>query len=80
VIRWTFQRNANAITCELDLRTPHAYEICIVPHWAPASAVIECFDAREAALGRHTELTKCLRENGWMVIERVAADRMRAAV
>jgi hypothetical protein len=72
MIRSVFQRKANAITCELARRGPHSFELYVVPHWAPASAVIERFDIPEVALARHAQMAQCLRENGWMVIDRVA--------
>jgi hypothetical protein len=41
--------------------------------------VIERFDASMPALLRHAEVISRLRENGWMVIDHVSDDRVRAA-
>jgi hypothetical protein len=79
MLRWILQRDTNAITCQLDARGNRSYEVCVVPHWDPSSAVIERYDAPTPALLRHAEVARRLRENGWMVIDHVAADSMHAA-
>jgi hypothetical protein len=73
MLRWILRRNANAITCQLDARGSRCYEVCVLPHRDPSSAVIERFNAPRPALLRHAEVAKRLRENGWMVIDHVAA-------
>lgn len=79
MLRWILQRDTNAITCQLDVRGTRSYEVCVVPHWDPSSAVIERYDAPTPALLRHAEVARRLRENGWMVIDHVAADSIDAA-
>ena len=79
MLHWVLQRDTNAITCQLDARGNRSYEVCVLPHWDPSSAVIERFDAATPALLRHAEVARRLRENGWMVIDRVAADSIHAA-
>jgi hypothetical protein len=79
MLRWILGRDTNAITCQLDARSPRSYEVCIVPHWDPSSAVIERYDAPTPAFLRHAEVARRLRENGWMVIDHVAADTTYAA-
>ena len=53
------------ITCQLDVRSDWSYELFVVPHWNPAAAVIERFDAPMAALLRHAEVARHLRADGW---------------
>jgi hypothetical protein len=79
MVHWILQRGTKAITCQLDARGDRSYELCVVPHWDPSSAVIERYDAPTPALLRHAEVAQCLREHGWTVIDRVAADSMHAA-
>lgn len=79
MLHWGFQRETNAITCELDVRGIRCYELCVLPHWDPSSAVIERFDAPTPALLRHAEVARRLREDGWMVIDHVTADGIQAA-
>jgi hypothetical protein len=79
MLRWVLRRDTTAITCQLDARSRRSYEVCIVPHWDPSSAVIERYDAPTPALLRHAEVARRLRESGWTVIDHVAADRIHAA-
>jgi hypothetical protein len=78
LVEWILQRDAKAITCQLDSRGRGAYEVCVLPHWDPASAVIEHFDAATPALLRHAQLACRLREVGWMVIDHVTATHQAA--
>jgi hypothetical protein len=79
MLRGIRQCDTNAITCQLDARGNRSYELCVVPHWDPSSAVIERFDTPTLALLRHAEVSCRLRENGWMVIDHVDADSVHAA-
>jgi hypothetical protein len=79
MLHWVLRQDTKAITCQLECRGNGSYELCVLPHWDPSSAVIERFDASTSALLRHAEVANRLRENGWMVIDRVAADGVHAA-
>jgi hypothetical protein len=79
MLRWLLQRDARTITCQLDVREAGTYEICLLPHWDPSSAVIEQYDVARHALLRHAEVTKRLREYGWIVIDHSGADRAQVA-
>lgn len=79
MLRSIVRRDTSAITCQLDARGSRSYELCVVPHWDPSSAVIERFDEPMAALLRQAEVADWLRENGWMVIDNVAAYAIQAA-
>ena len=80
LLRWVLQRDStHAITCELDARANRCYEVCVLPHWDPASAMIERFEAPTPALLRHAEIASRLRENGWIVVDHVAAEIHAAA-
>jgi hypothetical protein len=70
----------SAVTCQLDIRGNGSYEVCIVPHWDPSLSVIEHYDSPTPALLRHAEIARSLREDGWMVIDHVAADSIHLAV
>ena len=67
------------MTCQLDARGGGSYELSVLPHWDPSSAVIERFDAPLPALLRHAQLACGFREAGWTVIDHVAAARVHAA-
>jgi hypothetical protein len=69
MLRWVFQRQASAITCEVDCTANHQYEVCVVPHWDVSRSAIERFDSAPHALQRHAELAMSLREEGWIVVD-----------
>lgn len=73
------ERNTHAITCQLDIRGARAYELCVVPHWDPSSAIIERYAEAAAARCRQADVTRRLRAGGWIVIDHVETDRVRAA-
>jgi hypothetical protein len=79
MLNWVLRRDASTITCRLNVRGPESYEVCIVPHWAPSSAVIEQYESAKPALLRHAEAARRLRESGWIVIDHVAADGLHTA-
>ena len=71
VVRWVFYRGSDALTCEVDARqTGEGYDICVVPHWDVASAVVEPVDSTVSALRRHAEIARALRGAGWSVARR----------
>jgi hypothetical protein len=78
LVEWILQREAKSITCQLEARGHHSYDLCILPHWNPSATVIEHFDAPLPAMMRHAQLARDLREAGWMVTDHVAA-RVHAA-
>jgi hypothetical protein len=65
VLRWTFQKNSDAITCEVDVHASGACEVRTVPQWNPALAIVEGFDCPVEALQRHAEVAARLRDLGW---------------
>jgi hypothetical protein len=73
ILRWTFQRNAATLTCEIDAAAGKGFDVCVVPHWDVKSSVIEHFDAPMTALERHANIALQLREAGWAVTDRAAA-------
>jgi hypothetical protein len=79
LLEWILQRETKSITCQLEARGDRSYELCVLPHWDPSSAVIERFEAPLPAMLRHAQLTSRLRDAGWMVIDHVAATRAHAA-
>jgi hypothetical protein len=62
-----FQKDAHALTCELDTHADGSYAVIVVPHWDVATWAIERFTALPDALLRHAEIAQHLRETGWML-------------
>jgi hypothetical protein len=66
VLRWTFTRGDETLTCELMLtRDESAYELSIRPAWNPTAARREVFDDALAALQRHASIERTLVGEGW---------------
>lgn len=71
LLRWTFQKNGKAITCQVDgNESASSYDVCVVPHWDVASAVVEKVQTPVGAFQRHAEITMRLRDAGWSVARR----------
>lgn len=79
LLRWIFERDARALTCELDIRGDRGYDVSVVPHWDVSSSLIERFDAPGGAWLRHAEIARRLRESGWVLTDHVSADHAAAA-
>ena len=75
--RWILEEDATAITCQLDARGNRCYEVCVLPHWDPSSAIIERFDTPAPALLRQADVSRRLRANGWIVIDHVSTDHVQ---
>jgi hypothetical protein len=65
-LSWVFSRDGLSLTCDVAL-SAHAYTVSAVPLWAPQAACVEAFESPVAALSRHAELSRQLRESGWVV-------------
>jgi hypothetical protein len=80
MLRWTFTRNHDALTCELDANAPGNYDVSVVPHWDVSAAAIEHFDGATRAFERHAELARYLRETGWHLARRGTSRSTRPSV
>ena len=65
ILRWTFLRGTQALTCEVRVTGKQSYDVSVVPHWDVSSSVIEVYDRPSSALRRHAELSWYFREAGW---------------
>jgi hypothetical protein len=79
VLRWVFQRQAKAVTCEVDVLGNGSYDVYVVPHWDVSSSLVQHFTAPAGALLRHAQIARELRDRGWALVDRVASDRRAAA-
>jgi hypothetical protein len=71
VLRWIFQKGGRSITCLLQRSGGDStYDVCVVPHWDVASAVVEGTATPVRAFCRHAEIARRLRAAGWSVVER----------
>ncbi len=74
VLRWVFLRGLNALTCEIRSSGRAAFDVCVVPHWDVAAAIVERYDRPGTALRRHAEIAHSLRQSGWTVVLHGQAD------
>ncbi len=74
MLRWIFQRDGRAITCELAARSSHSYELRVVPHWNASAAVVARFNRALIAIEGHAAIASGLRERGWVVIDHAVPD------
>ena len=80
MVRWIFQRGGHLLTCEVDARSRHTFDVSVVPHWDVSSAVVERFDHAVTAMERHAAIAQSLRSHGWQVVRHATAhDRAAAA-
>lgn len=64
----TFQRQDDAVTCEVDFDTRRsAYEVYVMPPRGSSGVLVERFDRATSALERHAEIASRLRQAGWTV-------------
>lgn len=69
LLRWVMNRFGRMVTCELDATPDGHYEVCVVPHWDVQASVVQRFPNVMAALERHAEIARALRDAGWTVLE-----------
>jgi hypothetical protein len=79
MLRWIFVRHGHALTCEVDARTPHTFDVSVVPHWDVSSAVVERYDHAVTAMERHAGIAADLRAAGWVLVRHAAADQLATA-
>jgi hypothetical protein len=69
LLRWIFERNGNAITCEIEMNDGTC-DVAVIPHWDSSAGVVEHFDGPMGAMERHAELAVALLDEGWTVTDR----------
>jgi len=66
VLRWTFNRNTESLSCELGLTgDDSAYQLRLDPPRNPTGISVECFDDAMAAFQRHAAIERLLIDGGW---------------
>jgi len=69
MLRWTFQRGSQVVTCRVDREasTP-GYTLALIPHRNFEAMIVETFESGVRALQRHACIAARLRQLGWTVI------------
>jgi len=68
-LRWLLTRGHDKITCEIHVTPERAFEVGFFPHWDLSQAVLARFDHPTAALARHADVVRQLRDAGWTVAD-----------
>jgi hypothetical protein len=79
LLPWIFLRGTKAVTCEIRVDGPAAYDVCVLAHWDLSSATIERYDRPASAFYRHAEIAEAFREAGWTLIRNGSAHTSAAA-
>lgn len=75
VVRWTFQRGNELLTCQVHRQRSGRYRLSLVPHAPRGLSGMENFAHLVSALHRHAAIAAELRQQGWMVVSYGAAPR-----
>lgn len=68
LLRWTFRRGSDFLTCTLERRANAIYTLRVIPHNDRRSASLEIIDGAVPAYQRHGYTAARLRELGWTLV------------
>ncbi len=69
MLRWTFRRGNEFLTCVIDrTRSGRGYQLAVVPEAPAQPARIEMFSTTFEALLRHASIAQELRDLGWTLV------------
>ena len=68
MLRWTFRRGDELLTCQIHRRRPGLFRLSVVPHGSIGAGVLETFSSTMRALHRHAAIAADLRQAGWSVV------------
>ena len=68
LLRWTFLRGNELLTCQLHRRRGGLYRLSLIPHSGNGRSTVEAFASTLPALHRHAEIAAELRQAGWTVV------------
>ena len=75
VVRWTFRRGNDVLTCQVHRQRSGRYRLSIIPYAPQGLSGIETFSHMVSALHRHAAIAARLRQDGWTVVSYGAAPR-----
>ena len=68
LLRWTFLRGNELLTCQIHRRRSGLYRLSLIPHSTNGMSAVETFPTTMRALHRHAALAAELRQDGWTVV------------
>jgi hypothetical protein len=70
-LSWTFNKGNRMLLCDVVAdRGRRSFGVQVVPLWNLPSSTVERFDTPSNALCRHAEISRRLRESGWVLATR----------
>jgi hypothetical protein len=67
VVRWTFQRENEMLTCVVH-GLPRTFRVSLIPHGPGRTSSVQSCPSLSAALSRHADIAAALRDQGWDVV------------
>jgi len=67
VVRWTFQRGSEMLTCVVH-GLPRTFRVSLIPHGPGQISSVQSCPSLFAALSRHADIAAALRDQGWDVV------------
>jgi hypothetical protein len=64
LLQWTFHRAGRFVTCQLTHDGP-AYRLSLFTHSSRSATYVASYTSGIAAMQRHAEIAKALRNSGW---------------
>ena len=69
MLRWTFRRGNDFLTCVIDCaRAGRGFQLAVVPQTSPEAGRIELFRSAFDVLLRHAAIVNDLRDSGWTLV------------
>ncbi len=69
LLRWTFRRGSDFLTCILERQPDANYALRVIPHGDRREASVETIDSAVRAYQRHGLTASRLREFGWELVD-----------
>ena len=68
VVRWTFLRGNDLLTCQIHRQAGRGFRLSIVPYSPKGMSGVQNFGSIFSALQRHAAIAAELRQAGWTVV------------
>jgi len=68
VVRWTFNRGNDLLTCQIHRQANGGFRLSIVPYSPKGMSAVQNFGSIFSALQRHAAIAAELRQAGWTVV------------
>lgn len=74
VVRSTFRRGCDFLTCRLDRRSADTFALLVIPHGDERCESVEIIETAGVALKRHGFTSQRLHDMGWVLVDYAITD------